>query len=156
GGFVVPYSPEYRAGGTDADFLDMLARRTGGRSIHDPSQAFLHDLPAAGAPRPLWPYFLALAALVFVAAVGAGGGGSPGAGRRARRRLARHGGQANGPALEPPTGPGPPPRLASGRCTPSIVAVFAGAGRPRIRRRRWRAAGADHGCRAAGRVLRRP
>jgi Mg-chelatase subunit ChlD len=70
GGFVVPYSPEYRAGGTDENFLDALAKRTGGRLIRDPEQAFIHDLPAVGAPRPLWPYLLALAALVFVADVG--------------------------------------------------------------------------------------
>jgi Mg-chelatase subunit ChlD len=71
GGFVVPYSPEYRAAGTDEDFLGNLADQTGGRLIHDPEQAFVHDLPAVGAPRPLWPYLLALAALVFVADVGA-------------------------------------------------------------------------------------
>jgi Mg-chelatase subunit ChlD len=69
-GFVVPYSPEYRSGGTDDNFLDTLARRTGGRLIHDPEQAFLHDLPAVGAPRQLWPYLLTLAALLFVADVG--------------------------------------------------------------------------------------
>jgi Mg-chelatase subunit ChlD len=69
-GFVVPYSPEYRAGGTDANFLDSLARRTGGRLIREPEQAFVHDLPAVGAPRPLWPYLLALAALLFVGDVG--------------------------------------------------------------------------------------
>jgi hypothetical protein len=66
----VPYSPEYRAGGTDENFLDALARRTGGRLIRDPEQAFVHDLPAVGAPRPLWPYLLVLAAVLFVADVG--------------------------------------------------------------------------------------
>jgi hypothetical protein len=71
GGFVVPYSPEYRAAGTNEEFLDNLADQTGGRLIHDPEQAFVHDLPAVGAPRPLWPYLLALAALIFVADVGA-------------------------------------------------------------------------------------
>src|SRR5205823_10109919 len=70
GGFVVPYSPEYQAGGTDDNFLDTLARRTGGRLIHEPEQAFVHDLPAVGAPRPLWPYLLALAAILFVGDVG--------------------------------------------------------------------------------------
>jgi hypothetical protein len=69
-GFVVPYSPEYRAGGTDDTFLETLAKRTGGRLIHDPEQAFLHDLPAVGAPRQLWPYLLALVALLFVGDVG--------------------------------------------------------------------------------------
>ena len=38
--------------------------------ISEPEQAFIHDLPAVGAPRPLWPYLLALVALVFVADVG--------------------------------------------------------------------------------------
>ena len=50
GGFVVPYSPEYRAGGTDENFLDALSKRTGGRLIHDPDQAFVHDLPAVEHP----------------------------------------------------------------------------------------------------------
>jgi Mg-chelatase subunit ChlD len=69
-GFVVPYSPEYRASGTDDNFLENLAKRTGGRLIHDPEQAFLHDLPAVGAPRPLWPLLVILAAALFVADVG--------------------------------------------------------------------------------------
>lgn len=69
-GFVVPYSPEYRAAGVDETVLDALAKRTGGRTIRDPESAFVHDLPAVGAPRPLWPYLLALAALVFVVDVG--------------------------------------------------------------------------------------
>jgi Ca-activated chloride channel homolog len=69
-GFVVPYSPEYSAGGTDENFLESLAKRTSGRLIHDPEQAFIHDLPAVGAPRQLWPYLLALVALLFVADVG--------------------------------------------------------------------------------------
>jgi hypothetical protein len=69
-GFVVPYSPEYRAAGTDENVLDALAKHTGGRLIRDPEQAFVHDLPAVGAPRPLWPTLLALAALLFVVDVG--------------------------------------------------------------------------------------
>ncbi len=69
-GFVVPYSPEYRAGGTDDNFLESLAKRTGGRLIHDPEQAFIHDLPAVGAPRQLWPYLLTLVAILFAADVG--------------------------------------------------------------------------------------
>jgi Mg-chelatase subunit ChlD len=69
-GFVVPYSPEYRAGGTDDNLLESLAKRTGGRLIHDPEQALIHDLPAVGAPRQLWPYLLVLTALLFVIDVG--------------------------------------------------------------------------------------
>jgi len=65
-GFVVPYSPEYRAAGTDEQFLETLAKRSGGRLISEPEQAFIHDLPAVGAPRPLWPWLLALVAILFV------------------------------------------------------------------------------------------
>ncbi len=70
-GFVVPYSPEYRAPGTDRPFLERLAQRTGGRIISEPAEAFTHDLPAVGAPRPLWPLLLALVALLLVADVAA-------------------------------------------------------------------------------------
>jgi hypothetical protein len=68
GGFVVPYSPEYRVLGTNDNLLGQLARRTGGRviGIDDPSQAFVHDLPSMAAPRELWPWLLAAAALLFV------------------------------------------------------------------------------------------
>lgn len=69
-GFVVPYSPEYRTAGVDETFLTALAKRTGGRTIHDPESAFVHDLPSVGAPRPLWPYLLILAAMLFVVDVG--------------------------------------------------------------------------------------
>jgi Ca-activated chloride channel family protein len=69
-GFVVPYSPEYRAPGVDSHFLDVLAGRTGGRTVHDPEEALTHDLPAVGAPRALWPWLLVLGALLFVADVG--------------------------------------------------------------------------------------
>ena len=34
--------------------------------IQDPGQAMVHDLPSVGAPRPLWPYLLAVAALLLV------------------------------------------------------------------------------------------
>ncbi len=69
-GFVVPYSPEYQAAGTDTHLLESLASRTGGRAIVDPADAMTHDLPAVGAPRPLWPWLLVLTALLFVADVG--------------------------------------------------------------------------------------
>ncbi len=70
GGFVVPYSPEYKAGGVNQSLLDNLSKRTGGQTIHDPSEAFVHDLPAVGAPRPLWPWLLAMTALLLVMDVG--------------------------------------------------------------------------------------
>jgi Ca-activated chloride channel homolog len=69
-GFVVPYSPEYAAAGTDETFLESLTGRTGGQVIQDPAQALLHDLPAVGAPRSLWPYLMALAAVLMVFDVG--------------------------------------------------------------------------------------
>ncbi len=69
GGFVVPYSPEYRATGSDRGFLERLAQRTGGRAIDNPADAFVRDLPSVGAPRPLWPTLLVLVALLLVADV---------------------------------------------------------------------------------------
>lgn len=65
-GFVVPYSPEYRAIGVDSSFLADLARITGGELLQDPAQAFAHTLPSVGEPQPLWPALAILAALLFV------------------------------------------------------------------------------------------
>src|SRR5205823_1763652 len=70
GGFVVPYSPEYGLTGTDQNLLDSLARRTGGRLISDPNEAFTHTLPSVGAPRPLWPLLMIALAILVVADVG--------------------------------------------------------------------------------------
>jgi uncharacterized membrane protein len=69
-GFIVPYSPEYGMTGTDTARLEALARRTGGRLVSDPSEAFAHTLPSVGAPRPLWPWLLLVAAMLLVADVG--------------------------------------------------------------------------------------
>ncbi len=65
GGFVVPYSPEYGLTGTDQNLLESLARRTGGKLISDPSEAFTHTLPSVGAPRPLWPLSARTARMPF-------------------------------------------------------------------------------------------
>jgi Mg-chelatase subunit ChlD len=70
GGFVVPYSPEYQAAGTNTDFLAALAQSSGGRVIQTPDEALAHDLPSAGQPQPLWPYLLGAAAVVMVFDVG--------------------------------------------------------------------------------------
>jgi uncharacterized membrane protein len=70
GGFVVPYSPEYRVLGANQGLLERIAKRTGGRLITDPQQAFVHDLPSVAAPRSLWPFLLVIAALLFVLDVG--------------------------------------------------------------------------------------
>ena len=69
-GFVVPYSPEYGLTGTDQTLLDGLVRRTGGKVISDPIDAFAHTLPSVGAPRPLWPLLMILLAVLVVADVG--------------------------------------------------------------------------------------
>jgi hypothetical protein len=52
--------------GSNEGLLDRLARRTGGRLISDPAQAFVHDLPSVAAPRPLWPILMVAGALLFV------------------------------------------------------------------------------------------
>ena len=64
-GLVVPYSPEYRAGGANRGLLDELARITGGGPLTEPVQAFLHNLPAAGSAREIWRTLLLIAALLF-------------------------------------------------------------------------------------------
>jgi hypothetical protein len=69
-GFVVPYSPEYALTGTDQNLLEGLVRRTGGRLIGDPTDAFAHTLPSVGAPRPLWPLLMLVVAILVVADVG--------------------------------------------------------------------------------------
>ncbi|HTD80318.1 MAG TPA: VWA domain-containing protein, partial [Chloroflexota bacterium] len=69
-GFVVPYSPEYGLTGTDQTLLEGLVRRTGGKIISDPTDAFAHSLPSVGAPRPLWPLLLLIMAVLLVADVG--------------------------------------------------------------------------------------
>jgi Mg-chelatase subunit ChlD len=69
-GFVVPYSPEYSLTNTDQALLESLVRRTGGRLISDPADAFSHTLPSVGAPRPLWPLLLLLVGIFMVADIG--------------------------------------------------------------------------------------
>ncbi len=64
-GLVVPYSPEYRAGGVNRGLLDELARLTGGGPLLEPVQAFLHNLPAADSAREIGRTLLLIAALLF-------------------------------------------------------------------------------------------
>lgn len=66
GGFVVPYSPEYQAAGTNRDFLATLAQATGGGVVQTADQALVHDLPSVGEPRPVWPYLLMAATVLMV------------------------------------------------------------------------------------------
>ncbi|MFN0072744.1 MAG: VWA domain-containing protein [Chloroflexota bacterium] len=65
-GFVVPYSPEYRDLRTNPDLLTQLARATGGKVLIEPAEAFAIEQASAGQPRELWPWLLALAALLFM------------------------------------------------------------------------------------------
>jgi hypothetical protein len=64
-GLVVPYSPEYRAGGINLGLLGELARITGGGPLGDPLQAFLHNLPAVNSAREIGRTLLLIAALLF-------------------------------------------------------------------------------------------
>ncbi|GAB4539312.1 MAG: VWA domain-containing protein [Anaerolineae bacterium] len=65
-GLVVPYSPEYRASGTDTALLSQLARLTGGGPLLEPAAAFTHDLPAADRAREFWAPLLLVVALLFL------------------------------------------------------------------------------------------
>jgi hypothetical protein len=64
-GLVVPYSPEYRASGTDLGLLSELARVTGGEELLIPMAAFVHNLPAADFAREIWRPLLLAVALLF-------------------------------------------------------------------------------------------
>jgi uncharacterized membrane protein len=64
-GLAVPYSPEYKAVGTDRAFLNDLAHRTGGGELAEPGAAFLHNLPVAERAREIWWPLLLLVALLF-------------------------------------------------------------------------------------------
>ena len=64
-GLVVPYSPEYKAGGTDLALLDELAGVTGGSQLTDPLAVFLHNLPTADFSREIWRPLLFIVVLLF-------------------------------------------------------------------------------------------
>jgi hypothetical protein len=64
-GMVVPYSPEYRAGGINRGLLDELARVTGGGPLKAPIEAFLHNLPSSDTAREIGRTLLLIAALLF-------------------------------------------------------------------------------------------
>jgi uncharacterized membrane protein/Mg-chelatase subunit ChlD len=64
-GLVVPYSPEYKASGTNRTLLDELARLTGGGELPEPIAAFLHNLPTADRAREIWRSLLLAVALLF-------------------------------------------------------------------------------------------
>ncbi len=64
-GLVVPYSPEYRASGTDWTLLNELARLTGGGELPSPPAAFVHNLPTADRAQEIWGTCLLVVALLF-------------------------------------------------------------------------------------------
>ena len=66
-GFVVAYSPEYRATEIDATLMPDLAGIGGGQvlPLEAPGRAFAHTLPPARSASPLWPLLLLLAACLL-------------------------------------------------------------------------------------------
>jgi Mg-chelatase subunit ChlD len=74
-GYVQPYSPEYRAFGTDEATLRRLAEIGGGRvaedaDLADPSWVYAHDQDAVRAHTPVWPWLLGLAVCLLPLDVG--------------------------------------------------------------------------------------
>lgn len=66
-GVVMPYPAEYQRFGVNQQNLASIAAVTGGSVLHDPSESFSHvGIPFEGRDRvPLWPWLLALAAILF-------------------------------------------------------------------------------------------
>ncbi|RPI34368.1 MAG: hypothetical protein EHM70_03070, partial [Chloroflexota bacterium] len=65
-GWVLSYSPEYRRLESDPDTLGRITAQAGGKiASQNPADVFRHDLPARQASRPVWPWLLALAAILL-------------------------------------------------------------------------------------------
>jgi uncharacterized membrane protein len=65
-GWTLSYSPEYLRLESDSDLLLRLATITGGKvASPDPADVFVHDLKALRDSRPIWPWLLALAAVLL-------------------------------------------------------------------------------------------
>jgi uncharacterized membrane protein len=71
-GFVMSYSPEYRAAPTESTLLADLATIGGGRVLpfNAPAEAFAHTLPPVRGASDLWPWLLAAAILLLPLDVG--------------------------------------------------------------------------------------
>lgn len=70
-GWVLSYSNEYRPRETDEAFLKKIAGITSGGSLSEqPADAFAHNLETEESAFDLWPYLLALAAVVLVLDIG--------------------------------------------------------------------------------------
>jgi hypothetical protein len=65
-GWALPYSPEYRDINPNPDLLARIAALTGGKMASaDPVEVFTHNLKAPRASRPIWPWLIALAAILL-------------------------------------------------------------------------------------------
>jgi hypothetical protein len=65
-GWALSYSPEYKRLDSDPDLLLRLATIAGGQlASPTPSDVFSHTLSGARASRPIWPWLLLAAALLF-------------------------------------------------------------------------------------------
>jgi uncharacterized membrane protein len=64
-GLVVPYSAEYATLESDLSLLHELAMTTGGGTLTDPAEVFVHNLAVGRRTHPIWPPLLLLAALLF-------------------------------------------------------------------------------------------
>ncbi|MBN1812090.1 MAG: VWA domain-containing protein [Anaerolineae bacterium] len=69
-GWVMGYSPEYAALEGDPTYLAGLAEAGGGAVLTEPAEAIAHNIRGVGVRRDLWPYLLALAALLLPFDVG--------------------------------------------------------------------------------------
>ncbi len=69
-GWVMGYSPEYASLESDPTYLAGLAEAGGGAVLTEPAEAIAHNIRGVGVRRDLWPYLLALAALLLPFDVG--------------------------------------------------------------------------------------
>jgi Mg-chelatase subunit ChlD len=65
-GWALSYSPEYLRLESDPDLLLRISALTGGEvAPSNPEEIFTHNLRGARAARPIWPWLVTLAALLF-------------------------------------------------------------------------------------------
>jgi hypothetical protein len=70
-GWALDYSPEYRVLNADSDRFVRTALQSGADLVGgDPAAVFMNNIPAPGVFRPLWPFFLALAAVLLPVDIG--------------------------------------------------------------------------------------
>ena len=65
-GYVVSYSPEYDLLNHDNNLLEQLANKTGGRLLNSPQEVFSYRPFNYTGSKPVWPYIVALAVLLFL------------------------------------------------------------------------------------------